>query len=69
MPGRWTMEAIFLLKCLMERYKDKYFMHGFVDLEKAYDIVLKLRQCHASSHILFIDFPKSRQSRFALGSL
>jgi hypothetical protein len=39
MPGRSTMEAIFLLRQLMERCreqeKDLYII--FIDLEKAYD--------------------------------
>ena len=39
MPGRSTMEAIFLIKQVMERYREKKKnLHMvFIDLEKAYD--------------------------------
>ena len=36
MPGRSTMEAIFLIRQMMERYKEHMV---FIDLEKAYDKV------------------------------
>ena len=39
MPGRSTMEAIFLIRQVMERYKEKKKdLHMvFIDLKKAYD--------------------------------
>jgi hypothetical protein len=39
MPGRSTMEAIFLIRQVMDRYKEeKKDLHMvFIDLEKAYD--------------------------------
>jgi hypothetical protein len=41
MPGRSTMETVFLIRQLMERCREqKKDMHmGFIDLEKAYDKV------------------------------
>jgi hypothetical protein len=39
MPGRSTMETIFLIRQLMERHREqkKYLHMIFIDLEKAYD--------------------------------
>jgi hypothetical protein len=38
MPGRSTMEAIFLIRQVMERYKEQKDLHMvFIDLEKTYD--------------------------------
>ena len=38
-PGRYTMEAIFVIRQVMERYREKKKdLHMvFIDLEKAYD--------------------------------
>ena len=37
MPGRSTIEAIFLIRQVMERYREKDLYMVFIDLEKAYD--------------------------------
>ena len=38
MPGRSTAEAIFLIRQVMERFKEQKDIHMvFIDLEKAYD--------------------------------
>ena len=42
MPGRSTMEAIFLIRQLMKRYREQKDLHMiFIDLEKAYDKVTR----------------------------
>jgi hypothetical protein len=42
MPGRSTMEAIFLIRQVMEWYKEQKDLHMvFIDLEKAYDKILR----------------------------
>jgi hypothetical protein len=38
MPGRSTIEAIFLIRQVMERFREQKDLHMvFIDLEKAYD--------------------------------
>ena len=46
MPSRSTMEAIFLIRQVMERYREKKKgLHMFfIDLEKAYDYVVGFGQ-------------------------
>lgn len=39
MPVRLTIEAIYLLRQLMEKYRDKYLHMIFINLEKTYDRV------------------------------
>jgi hypothetical protein len=42
MPGRSAMEAIFLIRQVMERYKEQKDLHMvFIDLEKAYDKITR----------------------------
>ncbi len=43
MPGRSTMEAVFIIRSLMKKYRDvKKNLHMvFIDLEKAYDSILR----------------------------
>ena len=43
MPGRGTIDAIFMLRQLQEKYlaKNKNLYFAFVDLEKAFDRVLR----------------------------
>ena len=43
MPGRSTMEAIYLLRSVIEKYREKKKdLHMvFIDFEKAYDRVLR----------------------------
>ena len=48
MPGWSTMEAIFLIRQVMERYREKKDLHMvFIDLEKAYDKMLRSVMCWA----------------------
>ena len=48
MPRRSTMEAIFIIRQLMERYRGKKDLHMvFIDLEKAYDKMLRSVMCWA----------------------
>jgi hypothetical protein len=49
MAGRCTVDAIFILRQLQERYveKNKILYHIFVDLEKAFD---KVPRCAISGH-------------------
>jgi hypothetical protein len=43
MPERSTMEAIFLIRQFMERYREQKDLHMiFIDLEKAYDKILRI---------------------------
>jgi Reverse transcriptase (RNA-dependent DNA polymerase) len=42
MSGRSTIEAIFLIRQLMERHREQKDLHMiFIDLEKAYDKILR----------------------------
>ena len=58
MPGRSTIEAIYLIRCLMEEYqerrKDLHMM--LIDLEKAYDSVPQavLWRCLTTRGILVV---------------
>ena len=46
MPGRSTMEAIFLIRQLMERYREQKDLHMvFIDLKKTYDDVPRNVMC------------------------
>ena len=42
MPGRSTMEAIFLIRQVMKRYREKDLRMVFIDLEKAYNKIRML---------------------------
>ena len=44
MPGRGTVDTIFIIRQLQEKYigKNRKLYFGFVDLEKAFDRVLRV---------------------------
>lgn len=58
MPGRSTLEAIYLIHCLMEKNREhrKYFHMLFIDLEKAYNNVacVIIWRCLEVQGVLFL---------------
>ena len=58
MPGRGTVDAVFVLRRLIEKFraKNKKLLFVFVDLEKAFDRVLKEAICCCISSRATIKF-------------
>ena len=54
MPGRSTTEAIFLIRQVMQRYREKKDLHMvFINLEKVYDKIPR------NVHMVFINLEKA----------